>query len=117
MKTICVFVLELAMAGWMMGNDAPPLPTGAERGRFQVVTGTILNSNSEPEATVFRIDTSTGQVWLYENRSIFGQDGKVMAHVNVWTVTNEPGGEIDAMQQQNSIAWAKAQQAKQAQTK
>lgn len=64
---LCVVgILQLSAEEAAKPHLVPPAPEGRLPGRFQLVSAVIVTGSSEHEPVLFRIDTSTGQVWRYD---------------------------------------------------
>lgn len=85
-----VTTLFLATANAEDDNYTPPEPTGTNPGRFQLLAGTITTDDASPKPVVMRIDTATGQVWIYQQMSysIPRSGGKTILTAG-WVATTE----------------------------
>jgi hypothetical protein len=65
---------------------AAPVPNGTTPGRFQVVAANIKQPDGQVTPAVFRVDTATGQIRLYNLVPVRASDGSV-AQVFAWSPT------------------------------
>lgn len=88
------FILAvLVLTALALYASQPPAPMGTQTGRFQIAAGTVPDIKAGNEtATVFRIDTATGQAWQLQPVPLRHANG--LTTVPTWVELQETNGEM-----------------------
>lgn len=87
------FALGFLIVCTLLLANTPPAPTGSTVGRFQLVAGTSPTLPTGGIATMFRIDTMTGQTWQLQAVPIAAGNG-MTSYFPVWNDCEELNGNL-----------------------
>jgi hypothetical protein len=98
MKTLISCLCLAAAALILAADNTPPMPEGAQVGRFQLMAGTVPGLDgpagiaTKDKATTLRIDTATGRVWQLQAVPLTMPGGAMPVHT--WLECHEVNGQL-----------------------